>query len=250
MSMPEFPAPSPDMTRDQALNMILSSIALEELALSHIINAEGEKIQYTLRNPIGGGCPASIPDILSVNKSVTALLEMVMQNQLLLKSKMEKVLDCLPRPQEPPCPPCLPCPPCPPCPPEPPECFQAIPGFYRTCHAIQWRQSDCSGFCADWGGCDKIPLPTGGCLSADIALEFCGLEAGERIVALELNVHCFDRPSVCQLFHGTVSQCRTVLAREMTLSVPCCTSPCYASLVIRSADNIQLKQGYISFEQA
>ena len=242
MSMPEFPTPSPDMTRDQALNMILSSIALEELALSHIINAEGEKIQYTLQNPTGGGYPASISDILSVNKSVTALLEMVMQNQLLLKSKMEKVLDCLPR---------LPEPPCPPCPPDPPKCFQAVSGCYRTCSAIQWRQSDCGGgHCADGTGCDKIPLATGGCLLAKIALEFCSFEAGERIVALELNVNCFDGAPVCKLFHGTISKCRTVLSREMTLSVPCCTSPCYASLIIRSPDSILLKQGYLSFEQA
>ncbi len=42
MSMPELPQ-APDFTQEQALNMILSSIALEEVALSHIINAEGEK---------------------------------------------------------------------------------------------------------------------------------------------------------------------------------------------------------------
>lgn len=48
MSMPELPKPNPDMTQEQALTMILSSIALEEVALSHIINAEGEKIQYIL----------------------------------------------------------------------------------------------------------------------------------------------------------------------------------------------------------
>ena len=34
------------MTREEALTMIIASIAMEELALSHILNAEGEKLQY------------------------------------------------------------------------------------------------------------------------------------------------------------------------------------------------------------
>lgn len=57
MSMPEFPTPNPDMTSEQALTMILSSIALEEVALSHIINAEGEKIQHVLHYAANSYCP-------------------------------------------------------------------------------------------------------------------------------------------------------------------------------------------------
>lgn len=47
MSMPQFPSISPPITLDHALSMILESIAMEELGLSHIINAEGEKLQVT-----------------------------------------------------------------------------------------------------------------------------------------------------------------------------------------------------------
>ena len=55
MSMPSFPPNGADMTREEALTMIIASIAMEELALSHILNAEGEKLQYISQPCL---CPA------------------------------------------------------------------------------------------------------------------------------------------------------------------------------------------------
>ena len=110
------------MTREEALTMIIASIAMEELALSHIINAEGEKLQYILGTLPGAKPRATPQDVLEVNKSVASLLDVVAQNQMLLKSKLEKVLGACP-PLTPPCPPPKPCPPeppiCGPCPPPP-----------------------------------------------------------------------------------------------------------------------------------
>lgn len=115
MSMPSFPPNGADLTREEALNMIIASIAMEELALSHILNAEGEKLQYVLGTLPGTKPCASPQDVLAVNKSVTALLEAVTQNQMLLKSKLEKALEACP-PSAPPVPPSpppmLPCGPC------------------------------------------------------------------------------------------------------------------------------------------
>lgn len=99
------------MTKDEALTMIIASIAMEESALSHIINAEGEKLQYVLGTlPGGPKTCASTQEILAVNKSVTGLLDAVMQNQMLLKNKLERTLEASgtmhpekPCPCEPPC---------------------------------------------------------------------------------------------------------------------------------------------------
>ena len=86
------------MTREEALTMIIASIAMEELALSHILNAEGEKLQYIL-GTLPGTKPCACPqDVLAVNKSVTSLLDVVAQNQMLLKGKLEKVLEASPAP--------------------------------------------------------------------------------------------------------------------------------------------------------
>ena len=84
------------MTKDEALTMIIASIAMEELALSHIVNAEGEKLQYIL-GTLPGGCKpcADTPEILAVNKSIKELLNTVMQNQLLLKGKLETALEAI-----------------------------------------------------------------------------------------------------------------------------------------------------------
>jgi hypothetical protein len=99
MSMPSFPEINPDITRENAINMIITSIAMEELALSHIMNAEGEKLQYVLKKmeSCDDSCDNkySIKELLLVNKSITDLLDSVSQNQMLLKSKMNRALDAL-----------------------------------------------------------------------------------------------------------------------------------------------------------
>ena len=102
MSLPEFPKPDTILTRDQALDAILTSIAMEEVALSHIINAEGEKIQYILK--AAKECKADICDVIEVNDSVSSLLEQVNDMQITLKNKLRWALKYLPRPEEPPCP--------------------------------------------------------------------------------------------------------------------------------------------------
>jgi hypothetical protein len=90
--MPSFPT-MPDLPRECAVDQILASIAMEELGLSHIINAEGEKIQFavgTLDGVTGPG--ATIDDVLDINDSVNQTLSSVAQNQMFLRSKMMSAL--------------------------------------------------------------------------------------------------------------------------------------------------------------
>ena len=70
---------------------------MEELALSHILNAEGEHLQFIL-----GSLPGmSSQDVLAVHKSIAALVEAVTHNQMLLKNKLDQVLEFVPRPPAP-----------------------------------------------------------------------------------------------------------------------------------------------------
>ena len=96
MSMPALVADVPAVGREDALNQVIVSIALEELGLSHVINAEGEKIQYvigTLVVPdrgLSGGI--TIADLVELDNSVAATLQTVAATQTALTQKLQAVL--------------------------------------------------------------------------------------------------------------------------------------------------------------
>lgn len=97
MSFPNIPDVSPviDLTLEDTINLLIASIAFEELGLAHITNAEAEKIQYilgTLENQIPLETPPTIDDLLKVNKSVENTLRSVIKNQMLMQFKLEDVL--------------------------------------------------------------------------------------------------------------------------------------------------------------
>ncbi|WP_159459745.1 BclA C-terminal domain-containing protein [Scatolibacter rhodanostii] len=91
MSKPEFPL-VPELNRPNAINQIISSIASEELALSHIINTEGEKIQYAVGTLPGLEESASITDVLNINNSAGNMLNTVLENQIILTGKLTEAL--------------------------------------------------------------------------------------------------------------------------------------------------------------
>lgn len=95
MSQANIPNITPlfTITQSQVVNLLLASFALEELGLSHIINAEAEKLQYVLGTLPGlTGPPATISDLLNVNSSVVNTLREITKKDILLNSKLNSVL--------------------------------------------------------------------------------------------------------------------------------------------------------------
>lgn len=88
MSLPNIPNIDPDITIDSchSINLLLSSIAMEEIALSHILNAEGEKLQKFIKMN-----PTKTEQYFIINKQVNNLLRSVIKSQLLLQLKLEEV---------------------------------------------------------------------------------------------------------------------------------------------------------------
>ncbi|HEX9061044.1 MAG TPA: hypothetical protein VF941_12765 [Clostridia bacterium] len=97
MSFPNIPniTPTISLKREQAINLLLASIAFEELGLAHIINAEAEKIQFvlgTLHSEHSQPCNVKITDLLAIDKSVRETLRTVIKKEMLLEFKLEDVL--------------------------------------------------------------------------------------------------------------------------------------------------------------
>lgn len=94
MSQPTFPNIDPPLERSEVLNWLISSVAYEELGLSHIINAEGEKLQFILGTQPGlTGGSATIDDALAANESVQNTLENMLSNQMMLNGKLIAALN-------------------------------------------------------------------------------------------------------------------------------------------------------------
>ena len=88
MSMPKIECPNID--KCCAASSLFQSIALEETAISHILNAEGEKIQKMV------ALPDVTPEVLlATNKSVESMVNAVSRLEMILQSKLSSFNDCL-----------------------------------------------------------------------------------------------------------------------------------------------------------
>lgn len=104
MSVPTVPNINPEINlpRHEVINLLLASIAFEELGLAHLINAEAEKIQSvlgTLQNNIDhhtNGNHAvknpSIDDLERIDRVVRKVLQDIIKKEMLLQFKLENVL--------------------------------------------------------------------------------------------------------------------------------------------------------------
>lgn len=97
MSLPNIPniTPNISLTREDSIMLLLSSIAMEEMALSHIINAEAEKLQYVLGTLHDQPGDYTLEDIMKVNKSAYRMMNSVTLKEILLQVKLSNVMDLL-----------------------------------------------------------------------------------------------------------------------------------------------------------
>lgn len=93
MGMPNIPEISPKITLtiEEVINLLLASVALEELGLAHIINSEGEKIQCFT----GDGKCCKLEDLIEIDKSVDRTLKNVIKKEMLLEFKFENILELI-----------------------------------------------------------------------------------------------------------------------------------------------------------
>ena len=115
MSMPNIPDITPEIniTLEDSINLLLSSIAEEEFSLAKLMDAEMEKILHVLNKYKNN--KAEVGDLLSINNSVDKTVINLIKMQMLLQFKLENVKELMPTP--------IPCKPCRPCkPPPPPPC--------------------------------------------------------------------------------------------------------------------------------
>ena len=73
--------------RKEAINDILESIALEEAAMAHIMNAEGEKLQKALDCHFPA--PTCFQQVIELQNSVVELFDKLIQKQNILLSKLK-----------------------------------------------------------------------------------------------------------------------------------------------------------------
>lgn len=88
MSMPKIECNNID--KCCAAASLLQSIALEESAISHILNAEGEKLQKAISM-----AECSHKDLLDVNKSVEDMVDKITALEIVLKSKLDLIIPIL-----------------------------------------------------------------------------------------------------------------------------------------------------------
>ena len=84
-----FEIPIPSISLEQALANVIESIALEETALSHILNSQGEILQKTKQDAM------STDELVSVNESVNSIIKNVVKLQMLLQFKLEDTEELL-----------------------------------------------------------------------------------------------------------------------------------------------------------
>lgn len=96
MSQPSIPNITPviAVTRQESITMLLSSIAMNEMSMSHIINAEAEAV-HTYVSYTSRVSPMNSADLIKLHHATARLLEEVSKWQWLNLNKLDRILRLL-----------------------------------------------------------------------------------------------------------------------------------------------------------
>lgn len=89
MSVPQIP----DRDRDEVINDLFESIAIEELAIGHLINAEAEKIQWSIGQLNNDFIELDLTEIVAIQRQIERVLKVATKFQMLLQFKLENIID-------------------------------------------------------------------------------------------------------------------------------------------------------------
>lgn len=92
MSMPNIPdiEPKIDLCKEDVLNILYMSVALQEISLSHILNAEGEILQQIVSKNEYEYC---MQELITINKSVDVTIEKIYALEKILVEKLNTIKD-------------------------------------------------------------------------------------------------------------------------------------------------------------
>ncbi|MDD3164805.1 MAG: hypothetical protein PHS97_03010 [Oscillospiraceae bacterium] len=175
MSFPTIPDVNPAISLNfcDAVNLLLTSIAMEEISLSKLMDAEREKMQSVL------SCctcrETALCDLMRVNRSADDMLKTMAKLEMLLQFKLQDVRALLPRSADCPCQcemdSCRPSPPS--------RCEYCLMGTGMG--RIEGACAPCSGACAAlyaFVPCRDSPRRTIRYAVGDGALQFCASGRG------------------------------------------------------------------------
>lgn len=93
MSMPQIPEEKHRPSLQETVIDLLESIALEEIAIAHLLNAEAEKTQALVSKLFHDDSPSLVNDLVKCNKATCKIVDTVIIKEWLLLKKMETVLE-------------------------------------------------------------------------------------------------------------------------------------------------------------
>lgn len=105
MSFPNIPDINPEIsiTFEDGINLLLTSVAMEEISLSKLMDAETDKIKCVIddckhKSIMCNHCDhknTTLKDVIEVNKSVDATIKNMIKLQMLLQFKLENIENIL-----------------------------------------------------------------------------------------------------------------------------------------------------------